>query len=528
MGNNDSHTDVLIIGSGPIGATYARFLVEAGMDVTMIDAGTHLSHRPGSHLQNAFKYQQQPNLFNDLITAHGEPYSIAPTNGGLTAVPPGTFPPPMQRQNFENPQQNPQLNMPFAAATYAVGGMFTHWTGCAPTPVPMERTPLIPAEDWEVMLPIANKLFNIHTDAFTPSFLNEAIKGILHKNKIGVENLPMGAEKRGVDTEIAHFVTWTGVDTILGPLVNQPGKYQKQFRILAEHRAEELVRSQDHHLEYAVVRDLATYTTRKIYADLFVVAAGSFLTPRLLWQSKIRYKALGRFLNENTVATTRVALKPAVITALRAQQSNPARREPIPIALNDPEPMCGFSPTPQRPWHAQIHRAGRYSTYDSVHYDVRLVVDLVWFGMVDPRPDNRITFSKQVLDRFGMPQVTVDYSLSTADASNANEMMENMIEAANLIGTQHPDLRAPVFGPPGASLHLQGTYRMGDDAKQDEETSVVSTYSQAWGIDNLYLGGLGVIPNKMADNPTLTASAMAVRSVSGILERPLSDLANQI
>ncbi len=528
MGKNDMHTDVLIIGAGPIGATYARFLVQAGLDVTMIDAGAHLSKRPGMHLQNAFKYQQQPNLFNDVIAAHGEPYSIAPTNTGLTAVSPGAFPSPMQRKNFENPKQNPNVNMSFAAATYAVGGMFTHWTGCAPTPPPMERTPLIPNEDWAQMLPIANKLFNVHTDAFSPSFLNEALKNVLNDKKVGVENLPMGAEKRGVDTEIAHFITWTGADTILGPLVNEPEKYGDRFRILAEHRAEALVRGNEHQIEYAVVRDLATYTTKKVVAKYFIVTAGSFLTPRLLWQSDIRYPALGRYLNENTVATTRVVIKPEVVEALRAQEANPARREPIPIALNDPEPMLGFSPTPERPWHSQIHRAGRYNSYNSVHYDVRLVVDLVWFGMVEPRRDNRIKFSRSLKDRFGMPQITVNYSLSTEDAANADAMMQNMIEAANLIGTQHPDLRAPIFGPAGASLHLQGTYRMGDDAQEDANTSVVNTYSQAWGIDNLYLGGLGVIPNKMADNPTLTACAMAVRSVSRILNVPLSDLSQQL
>jgi len=53
--------DVLIIGSGPLGATFARFLVAKGQRVTMIDAGAYLSKRPGEHLQNAFIFQQQPN-----------------------------------------------------------------------------------------------------------------------------------------------------------------------------------------------------------------------------------------------------------------------------------------------------------------------------------------------------------------------------------------------------------------------------------------------------------------------------------
>jgi len=64
--------DVLIIGSGPLGATFARFLVAKGQRVTMIDAGAYLSKRPGEHLQNAFIFQQQPNLFSDVVNSPEE------------------------------------------------------------------------------------------------------------------------------------------------------------------------------------------------------------------------------------------------------------------------------------------------------------------------------------------------------------------------------------------------------------------------------------------------------------------------
>ncbi len=50
-------TDVLIIGSGPIGSTYARFLAGEGKKVAMIDAGPQLSARPGAHQLNAVRYQ---------------------------------------------------------------------------------------------------------------------------------------------------------------------------------------------------------------------------------------------------------------------------------------------------------------------------------------------------------------------------------------------------------------------------------------------------------------------------------------
>ncbi|KAJ6532612.1 hypothetical protein B0H19DRAFT_1272866 [Mycena capillaripes] len=65
--------DVCIIGSGPIGATYAKLLVKAGLAVAMVDVGAATSFTttkgkndedifvPGGHKRNEIEYQKDPN-----------------------------------------------------------------------------------------------------------------------------------------------------------------------------------------------------------------------------------------------------------------------------------------------------------------------------------------------------------------------------------------------------------------------------------------------------------------------------------
>jgi pyranose oxidase len=498
--------DVLIVGSGPVGCTFARKLVEAGRSVLMVDAGPKLSGRLGEHLKNAFIYQRSFDRFASVIRGHLHPLSSSTTE-------------PVDTLDL-------LISLDAAIATYAVGGMATHWTGVTPRHHPtIERAECIPAAEWDELYSEGETLLNTHTDVFASSIRHQVVRDALAAEYADlpapyrVQNLPLAAERRQDNPEL---VRWSGSDTILGPLAD--GLYdERDFMLRDQCLCVRLGRTADgSRIEYAEIQDLANWRTIHVEADTFVVACGAVLTPQLLYASSIRPHALGRYITEQPVAFCQIVLREALVDGIASdpcfaervrtyREQNP--HDPVPIPLDDPDPNVWIPVSEDRPWHCQIHRDLPYDDMaPSANVDDRLIVDLRWFGLVDPRPENRLIFSDTSRDLFGMPQPTFEFSLDRDDRERQHLMMRDLLRAASALGTFLPGSE-PRFVVPGLPLHIAGTARMGTSA----DTSVVDPDSRVWGIQNLYLGGNGLIPTGNASNPTLTSVAMALKATGKIL-----------
>ena len=140
------------------------------------------------------------------------------------------------------------------------------------------------------------------------------------------------------------------------------------------------------------------------------------------------------------------------------------------------------------------------------------VVGLGWFVPKEIRAEDRVTVSDDRLDAYGMPAIRIEYGLTARDRESVEAAIADLERGATALGEPVPG-RGPTLVPAGSSLHYQGTTRMGE---ADDGESVCDPFSRLWGLDNLFVGGNGVIPTATASNPTLTSVALAIRAAGAV------------
>jgi choline dehydrogenase-like flavoprotein len=144
-----------------------------------------------------------------------------------------------------------------------------------------------------------------------------------------------------------------------------------------------------------------------------------------------------------------------------------------------------------------------------------------------PDPNNRVTLSP-LLDglRLPRPQIAYDISDYTRQGFVAAVRMRRVIfkklgaidftergvnDPAGFDITIDGKVEQLTYGGAG---HVMGTYRMGDDPAK----SVVDGWQRSHDHANLYLVGSGTFPTVGTANPTLTLSALALRTVEHIFK----------
>jgi choline dehydrogenase-like flavoprotein len=136
-----------------------------------------------------------------------------------------------------------------------------------------------------------------------------------------------------------------------------------------------------------------------------------------------------------------------------------------------------------------------------------------------PNPDSRITLGCDT-DRFGVPQIRIDWRYRSEDIRTVRVAMALIAEAvaANGHGTLSfdPDaVEADILRDGAYGGHHLGTARM----SESPATGVVDAQCRVHDVDNLYIASGAVFPTSGQANPTLTIIALAVRLAEHLAAR---------
>lgn len=502
--NERSHpasADVVIVGSGPNGAAYARILSELAPEATiaMFEVGPTVSDPPGAHVKNIEDAERR---------ARAQARSEGPGERAATITDPGAAKAGQRRGRAgtyllpDGYRVEGEDGMPVAAFSSNVGGMGAHWTAACPRPNDSERIDFLP--DLDELLSEAERLLGVTTDAFDGSpfatIVRERLSAAVDAERDHAhraQRMPLAVHRRDDGR-----LVWSGSDVVFGDVT----RANPHFTLYDESLVTRVL-TDDGRASGVEVRDLRTGAVHTVAARAVVVAADGLRTPQVLWASGIRPAALGRMLNDQTQIV--------FASRLRDVQAGGGDAVAAAGALSEQSGVTWVPFTDAMPFHGQIMQLDA-SPVPLAEDDPIVPGSIVGLGLFCAKElqwDDRVEFSDDVLDGYGMPAMTIHYTLTPSDHAVMDRAREEIMRLGRAVGD--PLDERPFTMPAGASLHYQGSTRMGE---VDDGRSVCSPDSEVWGVPGLFVAGNNVIPTSTACNPTLTSVALAVRGARKIAE----------
>lgn len=454
------HVDLLIVGSGPVGAAVAATVsrLRPGASVLIVEAGAAVTEPPGGSLRAvpAAERERLDRSCVDPLTAALEGQACG--SQGLQSI----------------------------GLRSCVGGMSSIWSAAVPRPLPWEVPDLLLWPEMVRRLVQAERLLRVPVataDREPRVVLDLRARltyfGTAAGRRIGPRRLPAAEVREGGRSVPAG--TATVMRGVTKRAVLRDRSLCRRLHLDAAGR-----------VLSAEIVDLRSGTAFTTSVRAVAVAGNAFRTPQLLWASHVRPAALGRHLHEHPMVNARGVV--------------PGR-----VRLPAPEPdlngaVLGRTWLPsgeagERPHGQILHLLSRTGTADSVV--------LGWYVAQEVTADNRLVFDAGLGDDpFGLPIPRVDYRRSPGDDARVSAATAEMqrLHAAGVV--EFDAAGAPLATIRGLSRHFLGTTRMG----RSSDDSVCDGSGRVWGHPNLFVGGTGVIGWPTSCNPTLTAMAHACRA----------------
>lgn len=365
----------------------------------------------------------------------------------------------------------PRDRLPGAAVTKTRGGQGTIWTNyCPRTDAPWDA---LSRGQWNQYYGLAEHYLGVEPDAVESSRRQQRIRARLAvhlaPSRRSISALPVAAR---FDAD-EHLRFAAPYDILAG--AGEPGR-----RIQVADGGVERLLHDGSRVAGVAVGDAT------IEANAIVVAAGAIGTPHLLHRSGIRPRALGRWLSYHPILVAEVVLDEDLCAAR---------------GVPDRPPRLQIPPTAAAEWYALVLRD--VSPFEPREPDVTVdpnrLLDMQFICPVDTDESKGIRFDDESRPSFEVP-------LSPADEARLKGAEDDADALTAVLGRYRAGCR-PEWMPFGFA-HMTGTTRM---SAADDGTGVADYDGRVWGFENLYLATNGLIPTRMAVNPTLTGIALSAR-----------------
>jgi choline dehydrogenase-like flavoprotein len=135
-------------------------------------------------------------------------------------------------------------------------------------------------------------------------------------------------------------------------------------------------------------------------------------------------------------------------------------------------------------------------------------------GECVPIEENHIRLSKDLKDKYGIPQVILSAKWTENDDKQVKDFVEQITEMFALAGFKN--IKADdTHSNPGSDIHEMGGVRMG----KDPQTSLLNEWNQLHACKNVFVTDGACMTSTGTQNPSLTYMAITARAVNNAVEQ---------
>jgi hypothetical protein len=460
----DADTDLLVIGSGPVGAVVARSVADwlPQCKITMVEAGPR--HDSGSIVLRDSEFSR--GVYRRYAESE---WGSAAAREGL-----GNLPPRIMSPNHLGDEAR---DFEAVSIAFNVEGLGLHWRGATPWPSRGEVPSFLSMDRWETALGRAKQLLSVTDHHLAPAaqLSIRALNDIFPSSEPAraVQAMPMALAR-------IHPRRPTRPSDIFPSLYAGGGATRSLRSSTACFELRE-----SHDFVHAGLLDLPTAGVYPLSARAVVIAADALRTPQLLVASG--YAAnVGSSFSEHALVNCSFGVAPSYRDAPDSSEWNIW----IPSDIGAREGLTGCVDV-------------RFKEDECVY------INIDWFVLPD-QESGAMRFDLSRRDLLHLPRYQLEYSRRVSQG-RIDELLKASVGISEVFGMGGSSCQTHI-GRPGVSQHLTGTTPIGDSG-----TSVADSHGRVYGSDRVWIAGNGAIPKPLSCNSTLTAATIACHTADSVV-----------